>query len=217
MGYFVLDLVSSIPFGLIFNGLSSFNKLLRIFKLPRLVRMTKVSKLVKFKNYYKGTSLSYFVRIHGGLIKTIMLGVVTLIMLHLATCVWCFIGKIESDAPFTWIDRYKLSNASNFEVYLTGLYFCLVSLTTVGYGDYTAYTNSSPSSRSRDLFLHPLDAHRSRLLLLHHRHHLRFLHRQRNQRLAARQKAQQPRRVLQRAQHQRRNQTEAQSIHRVLR
>ncbi len=107
--------------------------------------MTKVSKLVKFKNYYKGTSLSYFVRIHGGLIKTIMLGVVTLIMLHLATCVWCFIGKIESDAPFTWIDRYKLSNASNFEVYLTGLYFCLVSLTTVGYGDYTAYTNSSSS------------------------------------------------------------------------
>lgn len=143
MGFFILDALSSIPFGLVFNNLSSFNKLLRLFKLPRLMKMTKIAKLFKFKDYYKGTSLSYFIRIHGGLIKTILLGIVTLIMLHLATCIWCAIGMIDSDSPFTWIDRYKLNNATNFEIYLTGLYFCLVSLTTVGYGDYTAYTNSS--------------------------------------------------------------------------
>lgn len=141
-GYFWLDVLSSIPFGLLFDNISSFNKLLRLFKLPRLIRMAKIAKLMKFKNYYKGTSLSYFIRIHGGMIKTIMLGIVTLMMLHLATCVWCAIGMMEGDAPFTWIDRYGLDTATNFEIYLTGLYFCLVSLTTVGYGDYTAYTNS---------------------------------------------------------------------------
>ncbi len=140
--YLILDVISSIPFGLIFNNVSSFNKLLRLFKLPRMIKMIKVARLFKFRDYYRGTSLSYFIRIHGGLIKTIMLGVVTIIMLHLATCIWCAIGMIESDAPFTWIDRYQLSNSSNFEIYLTGLYFCLVSLTTVGYGDYTAYTNT---------------------------------------------------------------------------
>lgn len=104
--------------------------------------MTKLAKLAKFRDYYKGTSISYFVRIHGGLIKTILLGIVTLVMLHLATCAWCAIGMIDDDQPFTWISRYKLDNSSNFEIYLTGLYFCLVSLTTVGYGDYTAYTNT---------------------------------------------------------------------------
>jgi Ion channel len=141
-GYFLLDLISSIPFGLVTSNLNSFNKLLRLFKLPRLIKMTKLAKLAKFRDYYKGTSISYFIRIHGGLIKTILLAVVTLVMLHLATCIWCAIGMIEGDQPFTWISRYKLDNASEFEVYLTGLYFCLVSLTTVGYGDYTAYTNS---------------------------------------------------------------------------
>ena len=140
-GFFLLDLVSSIPFGIIFTNVSSFNKLLRLFKIPRLMKMMKIAKLFKFRDYYRNTSLSYFVRIHGGLIKTILLGIVTLILLHLATCVWCSIGYIDGDAPFTWIYRYKLLDSSNFEIYLTGLYFCLVTLTTVGYGDYTAYTN----------------------------------------------------------------------------
>ena len=141
-GYFVLDLVSSVPFGLVTENISSFNKLLRLFKLPRLMKMTKIAKLAKFRDYYKGTSLSYFIRIHGGLIKTILLGVVTLVMLHLATCIWCAIGLNDNEAPFTWIYRYKLDHSNDYEVYLTGLYFCLVSLTTVGYGDYTAYTNT---------------------------------------------------------------------------
>ena len=140
--FFFIDLLSSVPFGLIFNNLSSFNKLLRLFKLPRLIKMTKITKLFKFKNFQKSNSFSYFIRIHGGLIKTVILGVVTVVMLHLATCIWCSIGMIESDVPFTWIYRYQLVDASNFQIYLTGLYFCLVSLTTVGYGDYTAYTNT---------------------------------------------------------------------------
>lgn len=141
-GYFALDVISSIPFGLIFDNIGSFNKLLRLFKLPRFIKMAKVAKLAKFKHYYAGTSLSYFIRIHGGLIKTILLGIVTLVMLHLATCIWCAIGLISSESPYTWIERYKLTEAPNSEIYLTGLYFCLVSLTTVGYGDYTAYTNT---------------------------------------------------------------------------
>lgn len=142
-GFLLLDLLSSIPFNIIFSGGSggSANKILRIFKIPRLIKMSKLTKFVRLKEMYKGTALSYFIRINGGLIKVIGLTFITVLVLHLAACLWSTIGFLESDIPNTWIYRYNMQDQGNFEIYLTAFYFCFVALTTVGYGDITGSTS----------------------------------------------------------------------------
>jgi hypothetical protein len=80
-GYFFIDFVSSIPFGL-FTGGNSANKMLRILKLPRLVKMMKLTKLKKIKELYRGSHLEYLVRVNGGMINSLGLGVCTLLVIH---------------------------------------------------------------------------------------------------------------------------------------
>ncbi len=38
----------------------------------------------------------------------------------------------------TWIDKYNFANLSDQETYLTAVYFCVTTSTTVGYGDISA-------------------------------------------------------------------------------
>lgn len=61
--------------------------------------------------------------------------------MHLAACLWCGIGLVESDYPDTWIWRLGYIDYDNFQIYIYSFYFCFVVLTTVGYGDISAYTD----------------------------------------------------------------------------
>lgn len=140
-GFFIIDFVSSIPFTLITGGGGGgANKIVRILKIPRLIKMMKLTKMKKFKEMYEGSALSYYVRTKSGLLKTIGLGFATLIILHQGACGWTAIGKLDVFIPDTWIWRYGMQDASNWDLYLTSIYFCFVSLTTVGYGDIYAFS-----------------------------------------------------------------------------
>lgn len=138
--WFILDLLSSIPLDLFIS--TKANRYLRILKMPRLVKISKMSKLIKFERILHGTALFYYMRIHGGIVKVIGLVFSTILLLHFATCVWCTLGLLESDFPKTWVYRYQLVNSPNFVIYFAGFYYCFQVLTTVGYGDIVAKTNS---------------------------------------------------------------------------
>lgn len=139
-GFFLIDLVSSIPFDLIGSDVSGANKLLRILKIPRLVKIVKIAKLFKINRLIKGTSLSMFVKINMGLLKTLVVFISTLLMLHLASCVWCALPTIEDDQGLTWIYRSHLENQPDHVQYLTAFYYCFVTLTAIGYGDILPFT-----------------------------------------------------------------------------
>ena len=146
-GYFAIDLLTSIPFGLIFQNNSNAktgnaNKILSLLKLPKLIRMIKLAKIIKVKEALKGTRIGYYFRINGGFLKVCGLGLVTLIILHLGTCLWCSLGFMESQFPNTWIFRYNKLDEEEFSIYISAFYFCFTVLTTVGYGDITGFTNS---------------------------------------------------------------------------
>jgi len=104
-GFFFLDFVSSIPFNL-FSDAASANKLLRVLKIPRLVRMFKLAKVIKLGDLYKGTSFSYFLKINGGLLKVVSLVLVTIMILHLAACVFAAVALMDEDSYLsTWVYR----------------------------------------------------------------------------------------------------------------
>ena len=141
-GFFALDLLSSIPFNFFTDGSGSANKLLRILKIPRLIRMLKLAKVMKLKSLYKGTNFSYFLKINGGIIKVISLALITILILHFFACVFSALAVYDTDNYLqSWIFRYKGADFADSEVYLTAYYFGMTTLTTVGYGDITAFTS----------------------------------------------------------------------------
>jgi Ion transport protein len=141
-GFFLLDLVSSVPFNLFISNSGSANKLLRILKIPRLIRMLKVAKVMQLKSLYKGTNFSYFLKINGGIIKVVSLALITILILHLFACVFSAIALNDTDDYLkSWIFRYGAVDFTDAEVYLTAYYFGMTTLTTVGYGDITPFTN----------------------------------------------------------------------------
>lgn len=139
-GYFLLDFICSFPFTYVFpNSEGGASKLFRFGRIPRLLRVTRIVKIFKFSEVLKSSYFAHYFRVKGGLINVTLLLLFTLTTMHLANCIWCFIGLSE-EQPIGWIDRYKLRDLSLGQIYLKGFYFCLVSLATVGYGDITPYT-----------------------------------------------------------------------------
>lgn len=67
--------------------------------------MLKLAKMLRLKELYKGTELSYFIKINGGIIKIISLTLFTILILHFAACIFCAIALLNDDPQETWIFR----------------------------------------------------------------------------------------------------------------
>lgn len=117
-----------------------------MLKLPKLARMLRIAKLLKFDNMILTQKLQYFTRIYRNKFKVILLAICTITLIHIATCIWCYIGSEEDEVVKTWIDRYNFRNLSNSKVYLRGAFFTITTLLTIGYGDISALTNCRPRS-----------------------------------------------------------------------
>ena len=110
-GYFCLDLFTSIPFGWIFKSVGmrqgSFNKILRVLKLPKLYSKLKFSNEYALSNalkYFKlGNMWRYKIKSKESVFNSIYLGILTGLILHLGACLFCYIGFHSSLIPKTWI------------------------------------------------------------------------------------------------------------------
>lgn len=134
-GFCFLDVISSVPIDLISSDAGSANKILRIFKIPRLLKVAGLSKLLKFENLFKGSSIYLYFRLNSGFVKTLSLAVATMLGLHLATCLFCALPSFDDNIEAGWIYRYALQDSPPSQIYLNAFYYCFVTLCTVGYGD----------------------------------------------------------------------------------
>ena len=147
--FFVLDVITSIPFSFILdfsqNSFSGINKLLRLYKLPKLFaaiiktnffNLINFLKIFKFKEFYR-----YQIRAKAPLFRTIYVTVVTFLVMHIGACLFIFLGKNDYLRHGTWLDYLGAAEQSHMEVYTTAIYYCFVVLTTVGYGDVVSRSN----------------------------------------------------------------------------
>jgi len=92
-GWLLIDLVSVIPFDLIFMQTGSFNRVARfirigkLYKILRFTKMIRILKIVQIKNKFV-KNLTERLQISVGYERLMFFGICFLVLEHVVTCLW---------------------------------------------------------------------------------------------------------------------------------
>ena len=78
--------------------------------------------------------------------KWILAGSKLLLSIHYFACCWILIYNTESHISF-------VDESSNFSIYFESVYMVTSTITTVGYGDYKAFNDTSGNWQTEQIFL----------------------------------------------------------------
>lgn len=135
--WFWADLVATVPFDDVFAALVSGNQL----RVVRLIRIMRLVRLVKLYRIIEGDGLKQNAHINPGLVGLLTLIVQLFLIAHLFACFWHFIGvmnDVEEAYPTTWLHQFGYDKDTAGEKYIASLYYIIVTMLTIGYGDIRA-------------------------------------------------------------------------------
>jgi len=148
--WMLFDILACIPFGLIEdssgtqNNRGDYKSLIRLLRIPRLYRMFRITRFLKiFKHYQKAEiieKLQDFFSLKQTIVRFFTTMITMLLCVHIAACFWCFSSKIEGLHPDTWVVRGNYQDEATGNLYITSVYWAITTLSTVGYGDISAFT-----------------------------------------------------------------------------
>uniref|UniRef100_UPI0037E7DABE voltage-gated delayed rectifier potassium channel KCNH8 n=1 Tax=Semicossyphus pulcher TaxID=241346 RepID=UPI0037E7DABE len=148
--WFIIDLVAALPFDLLYAFKVSVVSVVHLLKTVRLLRLLRL--LQKMDRYSQ----------HSTVVLTLLMSMFALLA-HWMACIWYIIGKMEMEAnaynwDIGWLHElgkrlespyYAIggvngtgSGPSIRSVYVASLYFTLSSLTSVGFGNVSANTDT---------------------------------------------------------------------------
>ncbi|KAL4467648.1 hypothetical protein ABPG73_022074 [Tetrahymena malaccensis] len=125
----VIDIISIISLNRTYfkSNFCSLLFFLRIFYSTRIVDIFKEQ---------------FLLRVHiSGIISLILLFSQALYFCHIFSCSFLYLGLYQKGYGEGWLVTFQLDQSSHFEQYLHSYYFSVVTMTTIGYGDYTAKTS----------------------------------------------------------------------------
>uniref|UniRef100_A0A3P8U5J0 Voltage-gated delayed rectifier potassium channel KCNH4 n=1 Tax=Amphiprion percula TaxID=161767 RepID=A0A3P8U5J0_AMPPE len=135
-----VDLIAALPFDLLYAFNVSVYFGVHLLKTVRLLRLLRLlQKLERYSQY-------------SAVVLTLLMSMFALLA-HWMACVWYFIGRREIESPGSWdigwLHELAKRGGGNLgggpsmrSSYVTSLYFALSSLTSVGFGNVSANTDS---------------------------------------------------------------------------
>ena len=155
-GWFIIDLLSIIPFQLFIKSTDTnlkYLKMIRFLRLPKFIQTIDVQRFDKLatsfltknekNNASKRLMVIFNVRYFFKIIRLIIMAT---ILSYVLGCIWYLICHSIFNRRFnigypktkTFYTEYKLYNKSPLKRLMLCCYYVLTGLTTVGYGDYNA-------------------------------------------------------------------------------
>jgi hypothetical protein len=138
--WFIPDLLGSFPFELALDSSAAGTiQILRPLKLIRMIRLIKALKFLNQVSQMKRREGSEIVTKAIGIFKSIF---VMVFMAHLLGCI--FVMLLQNSDTENWLLHYQPEAKAygKWEVYVIALYWAIISISTMGYGDITPVTNS---------------------------------------------------------------------------
>lgn len=123
--WFWIDLVATVPFGLIFQGLP-FLQAGRLPKLLRLLRLTRLLRLLRIAQFILRINSTNILK--PGTLRLISLVFWITYAVHFIACGWIVLGG-------------NPNGLDNLSLYIRALYWTVTTVTTIGYGDIIPHTN----------------------------------------------------------------------------
>jgi CRP-like cAMP-binding protein len=156
LSWLVLDFISSMPVNSAINIVQllddsdsyfyspTLSKLASIAKFSRIYRIMKLIKLLKlikiFNNHDKSTfhdriDIIDQYNISVTMKRLLFFILYFLVLNHMLACIFVFIGSLNYPS---WISNSGLIDSPSGDLYIASLYFNLVTIFTIGYGDITS-------------------------------------------------------------------------------
>ena len=152
--WFLIDVVSCIPFQFFLEKKQQVNKLVRLSRVPRITKILRLFKMLKFLKSFNSIEFINrfveFMNISESIVRLFKFLSAIILAVHINACFWHLIPRLEEDSVDSWTYRYNLIETTTDELYLTSVYFVMQTIVTIGFGDVVPKTLLE---RSYTLFL----------------------------------------------------------------
>ena len=123
-----------------------YSNLLRLLRIPRvskIMRVFRIFKMIKITKSFKLLGkLKNKVKLSPSMMRLVQGIFTALLFTHIFACIWYLSAKFNDFSEETWVARFGYRDASPEHLYLMSLYWATQTVTTVGYGDMGASTDS---------------------------------------------------------------------------
>ena len=152
MGWFAIDLIACIPVDVIQYVIEQFNsdkddrpnnltmtKLARLPRIYRVIRIVRIFKILKIFKHTKGLGrLIAKLKLNSGMNRVIKFIAYAFVLLHILACIWYLQARLQGHGRNTWTFNMELVDQEFLIRFVYSYYWAYQTLTTVGYGDFSA-------------------------------------------------------------------------------
>jgi hypothetical protein len=134
---FFVDMISSIPNSFL-SGLGVKN-----LKSTRLLKISRMYKLVRWVSTLNFSKSGGSEKADDSSMERIFKFLIFFVVLtHISTCVWIYLGMLLAAEGSSWLTFFSQQDEAFSDIYVCSLYYNIVTIFTVGYGDFRGTNNS---------------------------------------------------------------------------